>query len=87
MNDIKQKINHAHELLSGVQIAGAYAKLFGAAMQEIENAYACVERAERELITLRNQVAEAEKAKKAKKVKAEEADTAKAPEESEVTDG
>ena len=81
MNDIKQKINHAHELLSNVQIAGAYAKLFGAAMQEIENAYAGVERAERELITLRNQVAEAEKAK------AEEADTAKAPAESEVTDG
>ena len=81
MNDIKQKINHAHELLSNVQIAGAYAKLFGAAMQEIENAYAGVERAEREFITLRNQVAEAEKAK------AEEADTAKAPAESEVTDG
>ena len=81
MNDIKQKINHAHALLAGVQIAGAYAKLFGAAMQEIEDAYAGVERAERELITLRNQVAEAEKAK------AEEADTAKAPAESEVTDG
>lgn len=81
MNDIKQKINHAHALLTSVQIAGAYAKLFGAAMQEIENAYAGVERAERELITLRNQVAEAEKAK------AEEADTAKAPAESEVTDG
>lgn len=81
MNDIKQKINHAHALLTSVQIAGAYAKLFGAAMQEIEDAYAGVERAERELITLRNQVAEAEKAK------AEEADTAKAPAESEVTDG
>ena len=87
MNDIKQKINHAHALLAGVQIAGVYAKLFGAAMQEIEDAYAGVERAERELITLRNQVAEAEKAKKAKKVKAEEADTAKAPAESEVVDG
>ena len=81
MNDIKQKINHAHALLAGVQISGAYAKLFGAAMQEIEDAYAGVERAERELITLRNQVAEAEKAK------AEEADTAKAPAESEVADG
>ena len=81
MNDIKQKINHAHALLASVQIAGVYAKLFGAAMQEIEDAYAGVERAERELITLRNQVAEAEKAK------AEEADTAKAPAESEVVDG
>lgn len=81
MNDIKQKLNHAHELLSGVQIAGAYAKLFGAAMQEIENAYAGVERAERELITLRHQVEEAKKAKDG------EAETAKAPEESEVTDG
>ena len=81
MNDIKQKINHAHALLASVQIAGAYAKLFGAAMQEIEDAYAGVERAERELITLRNQVAEA------KKVKDGEAETAKAPEESEVTDG
>lgn len=81
MNDIKQKINHAHALLASVQISGAYAKLFGAAMQEIEDAYAGVERAERELITLRNQVAEAEKAK------AEEADTAKAPAESEVVDG
>lgn len=81
MNDIKQKINHAHALLAGVQIAGGYAKLFGAAMQELEDAYAGVERAERELITLRNQVAEAEKAK------AEEADTAKAPAESEVVDG
>ena len=66
MNDIKQKINHAHALLASVQIAGAYAKLFGAAMQEIEDAYAGVERAERELITLRNQVAEAEKEKKVK---------------------
>lgn len=81
MNDIKQKINHAHALLASVQIAGVYAKLFGAAMQEIEDAYAGVERAERELITLRNQVAEAEKAK------AEETDTAKAPAESEVVDG
>lgn len=80
MNDIKQKINHAHELLSNVQIAGAYAKLFGAAMQEIENAYAGVERAERELITLRNRLAESEK-------KAGETDTAKSPEEKEATDG
>ena len=80
MNDIKQKINHAHELLSNVQIAGAYAKLFGAAMQEIENAYAGVERAERELITLRNRLAESKK-------KAGETDAAKAPAESEVTDG
>lgn len=80
MNDIKQKINHAHELLSNVQIAGAYAKLFGAAMQEIENAYAGVERAERELITLRNRLAESEK-------KAGETAVTKAPEESEVTDG
>lgn len=87
MNDIKQKINHAHALLASVQIAGVYAKLFGAAMQEIEDAYAGVERAERELITLRNQVAEAEKTKKAKKVKAEKADTTKAPAGSEVTDG
>lgn len=81
MNDIKQKINHAHELLSSVQIAGAYAKLFGAAMQEIENAYAGVERAERELITLRHL------AENANKAKAGEADAAKAPEESKVTDG
>lgn len=81
MNDIKQKINHAHALLSGVQIAGVYAKLFGAAMQEIEDAYAGVERAERELITLRHQVEEA------KKVKDGEADAVKAPAESEVTDG
>lgn len=81
MNDIKQKINHAHELLSNVQIAGAYAKLFGAAMQEIENAYAGVERAERELITLRHL------AEKANKAKAGEADAAKARAESEVTDG
>lgn len=80
MNDIKQKLNHAHELLSGVQIAGAYAKLFGVAMQEIENAYAGVERAERELITLRNRLAESEK-------KAGETDAAKAPEEKEATDG
>nr|DAP45638.1 MAG TPA: hypothetical protein [Bacteriophage sp.] len=80
MNDIKQKINRAHELLSSVQIAGAYAKLFGAAMQEIENAYAGVEKAERELITLRNRLAESEK-------KAGETDAAKAPAESEVTDG
>lgn len=81
MNDIKQKINHAHELLAGVQIAGAYAKRFGAAMQELENAYAGVERAERELITLRHQVEET------KKVKDGETETAKAPEESEVADG
>mgnify|MGYP000473095632 FL=1 len=81
MNDIKQKINHAHALLASVQIAGAYAKLFGAAMQEIEDAYAGVERAERELITLRHQVEEA------KKVKDGEAETAKAPVESEETDG
>ena len=80
MNDIKQKINHAHELLSNVQIAGAYAKLFGAAMQEIENAYAGVERAERELITLRHRLAESEK-KTGKTV------TAKSPEEKEATDG
>lgn len=80
MNDIKQKINHAHELLSNVQIAGAYAKLFGAAMQEIENAYAGVERAERELITLRNRLAESEK-------KAGESDAAKASAEKEETDG
>lgn len=81
MNDIKQKINHAHALLTSVQIAGAYAKLFGAAMQEIEDAYAGVERAERELITLRHQVEEAKKAKDG------EAETAKAPKESEVADG
>lgn len=80
MNDIKQKINHAHELLSNVQIAGAYAKLFGVAMQEIENAYAGVERAERELITLRNRLAEFEK-------KAGETAVAKASEEKEKTDG
>lgn len=80
MNDIKQKLNHAHELLSGVQIAGAYAKLFGVAMQEIENAYAGVERAERELITLRNRLAEFEK-------KAGETAVAKASEEKEETDG
>lgn len=80
MNDIKQKLNHAHELLSGVQIAGAYAKLFGVAMQEIENAYAGVERAERELITLRNRLAESEK-------KTGETAVAKASAESEVTDG
>lgn len=80
MNDVKQKLNHAHEVLSGVQIAGAYAKLFGVAMQEIENAYAGVERAERELITLRNRLAESEK-------KAGETDAAKASTESEVTDG
>ena len=81
MNDIKQKINHAHALLASVQIAGAYAKLFGAAMQEIEDAYAGVERAERELITLRHQAEEAKKAKDG------DAETAKAPEESEETDG
>lgn len=80
MNDIKQKLNHAHELLSGVQIAGAYAKRFGAAMLEIENAYAGVERAERELITLRNRLAESEK-------KAGETVTAKSLEEKEATDG
>lgn len=80
MNDIKQKINHAHELLSNVQIAGAYAKLFGVAMQEIENAYAGVERAERELITLRNRLAESEK-------KTGGTAVAKASAESEVTDG
>lgn len=80
MDDIKQKLNRAHELLSNVQIAGAYAKLFGAAMQEIENAYAGVERAERELITLRNRLAESEK-------KAGETAVAKASAESEVTDG
>mgnify|MGYP003185326660 CR=1 FL=1 len=81
MNDIKQELNHAHELLSGVQIAGAYAKLFGVAMQEIENAYAGVERAERELITLRHL------AEKANKAKAGETAVAKASVESEVTDG
>lgn len=80
MNDIKQKINHAHELLSNVQIAGAYAKLFGAAMQEIENAYAGVEKAERELITLRNRLAESEK-------KAGKTAIAKSPEEKEETNG
>ena len=47
----------------------------------IEDAYAGVERAERELITLRHQVEEAKKAKDG------EAETAKAPEESEVADG
>lgn len=81
MNDIKQKINHAHALLASVQISGAYAKLFGAAMQEIEDAYAGVERAERELITLRHL------AEKTNKAKAGEADAAKSPAESEVTDG
>lgn len=81
MDDIKQKLNRAHELLSGVQIAGAYAKRFGAAMQEIENAYAGVEKAERELITLRHL------AEKANKAKAGETDAAKASAESEVTDG
>lgn len=80
MNDIKQKINHAHEFLASVQIAGSYAKLFGAAMQEIEDAYAGVERAERELITLRNQLAESKK-------KAGKTGTAKSPEEKEETDG
>ena len=79
MNDIKQKINHAYELLSGVQLEGRHAKRFGAAMQELESAYAGVERAERELITLRHQVEETEKVG--------ETDAAKAPEESEVTDG
>lgn len=58
MNDIKQKLNHAYELLSGVQLEGRYAKRFGAAMQELEAAYAGVDRAERELITLRNKSAE-----------------------------
>lgn len=80
MDDIKQKLNRAHELLSGVQIAGAYAKRFGAAMLEIENAYAGVEKAERELITLRNQLAESEK-------EARKTGTAKSPKEKEATDG
>ncbi len=56
MDSIKQKINHAYEMLSGVQLEGKYAKRFGKAMQDLEEAYVETERAERELITLRKEL-------------------------------
>lgn len=58
MDSIKQKINHAYEMLSGVQLEGKYAKRFGKAMQDLEEAYVEIERAERELITLRKELSE-----------------------------
>lgn len=58
MDSIKQKINHAYEMLSGVQLEGKYAKRFGKAMQDLEEAYVETERAERELITLRKELSE-----------------------------
>ena len=58
MDSIKQKINHAYEMLSGVQLEGKYAKRFGKAMQDLEEAYVETEKAERELITLRKELSE-----------------------------
>lgn len=60
MDSIKQKINHAYEMLSGVQLEGKYAKRFGKAMQDLEEAYVETEKAERELITLRKELSEKE---------------------------
>ena len=58
MDSIKQKINHAYEMLAGVQLEGKYAKRFGKAMQDLEEAYVETEKAERELITLRKELSE-----------------------------
>lgn len=58
MDSIKQKINHAYEMLSGVQLEGKYAKRFGKAMQDLEEAYVEVGKAERELITLRKELSD-----------------------------
>lgn len=58
MDNIKQKINHAYEMLAGVQLEGKYAKRFGKAMQDLEEAYVETEKAERELITLRKELSE-----------------------------
>lgn len=58
MDSIKQKINHAYEMLSGVQLEGKCAKRFGKAMQDLEEAYIETEKAERELITLRKELSE-----------------------------
>lgn len=66
MDSIKQKINHAYEMLSGVQLEGKYAKRFGKAMQDLEEAYVETEKAERELITLRKELSEKKKVGKAK---------------------
>mgnify|MGYP000364064046 CR=1 FL=1 len=76
MDSTKQKINHAYEMLSGVQLEGKYAKRFGKAMQDLEEAYVETEKAERELITLRKELSE--------KKNPEEKEN---PEESEVADG
>lgn len=83
MDSIKQRLNHAYEMLSCVQLEGKYAKRFGKAMQDLEEAYVETEKAERELITLRKELSE--KAKKAKK--ARETETVKAPAGKEETDG
>lgn len=66
MDSIKQKINHAYEMLSGVQLEGKYAKRFGKAMQDLEEAYVETEKAERELITLRKELSEKKKVGKTK---------------------
>lgn len=58
MDSIKQKINHAYEMLACVQLEGKYAKRFGKAMQDLEEAYVETEKAERELITLRKELSE-----------------------------
>lgn len=58
MDSIKQKINHAYEMLSGVQLEGKSAKRFGKAMQDLEEAYVEVGKAERELITLRKELSD-----------------------------
>lgn len=58
MDSIKQKINHAYEMLSGVQLEGKYAKRFGKAMQDLEEAYVEVGKTERELITLRKELSD-----------------------------
>lgn len=66
MDNIKQKINHAYEMFSGVQLEGKYAKRFGKAMQDLEEAYVETEKAERELITLRKELSEKKKVGKTK---------------------
>lgn len=88
MKEAMGLLSHAFDTLNGTLVLGSEAGKISAVKAQIQKAYGILQReaeeqekTERELITLRHQVGGATK------VKDGEAETAKAPAESEVSDG
>lgn len=88
MKEAMELLSKAFDTLNNTLVLGSEAGKISIVKAQIQKAYGILqseaegqEKDKRELITLRHQAAEAKKAKDC------EAETAKAPEESEVTDG